>query len=127
MNLLLTSEGSLSTPSSSSPLPVGPTQYLHLLDSRSAFFWTEISDVGPGICWSDSLSLGVTALSIEITRGTTVTFTFLFCSSSFSPWYFSRCVRECSFFLMLQSLLAQVADGTGQVEGGQSLLQYSLP
>ncbi len=70
---------------------------------RTALFWTEISDVVPGICSSHSPSLGVTALRALITTGTTVAFTpHIFFSSSCSPWYFSSFL--CSFFLMLLSL-----------------------
>ena len=68
----------------------------------TALFWTESSDVVPGICWSHSSSLGVTAPSAPITTGTTLTFTFHILScSSFCPWYFSGF----SFFLMLLSQL----------------------
>ncbi|XP_067435009.1 putative ferric-chelate reductase 1 [Thunnus thynnus] len=53
---------------------------------RTALFWTETSDVVPGICWSHSPSLWVTAPSAPITTGTTVAITPIFSSSSFSPW-----------------------------------------
>ena len=73
----------------------------------TALFWTESSDVVPGICWSHSSSLGVTAPSVPITTGTALTLTFhvLFSSSfslSFSRWYFSS--FSYSFFFMLLSL-----------------------
>ena len=57
----------------------------------TALFWTERSDVVPGICWSHSSSLGVTAPSAPITTGTTLAFTFhVLYRSSFSPWDFSN-------------------------------------
>uniref|UniRef100_A0A669AZ21 mitogen-activated protein kinase kinase kinase n=1 Tax=Oreochromis niloticus TaxID=8128 RepID=A0A669AZ21_ORENI len=88
----------------SSRAPVNNLRVLRsiLAVPRTALFWTEISDVVPGICWSHSPSLGVTAPSAPITTGTTVTFTLhILSSSSLSPWYFSS--FSCSFFLMLLS------------------------
>uniref|UniRef100_A0A8C5ERG8 RING-type domain-containing protein n=1 Tax=Gouania willdenowi TaxID=441366 RepID=A0A8C5ERG8_GOUWI len=62
-----------------------------------------MSDVFPGICWSHSSSLGVTAPSAPMTTGTTDVFTLqVFSNSSLSHWYFSS--FSCSFFLMLKSL-----------------------
>lgn len=43
---------------------------------RTVFFWTEVLDVFPGICCSQSPSLGVTAPSSPITTGITVSFPF---------------------------------------------------
>ena len=42
----------------------------------TAVFWTESSDVVPGIYWSHSFSRGVTAPSAPFTSGTTLAFTF---------------------------------------------------
>ncbi|PWA28005.1 hypothetical protein CCH79_00012110, partial [Gambusia affinis] len=57
---------------------------------RTAHFWTEMSDVVPGICCSHCSSLGVTAPRVPMTTGTTVVFTFqALSSSSLRPWYFS--------------------------------------
>ncbi|XP_051261435.1 sialic acid-binding Ig-like lectin 12 isoform X2 [Dicentrarchus labrax] len=56
---------------------------------RTALFWTEASDVVPGICWSHSPSLGVTAPRAPTTTGITLALTFHICSScSFNPWDF---------------------------------------
>ncbi|KAI3354393.1 hypothetical protein L3Q82_018913, partial [Scortum barcoo] len=69
---------------------------------------TEISDVVPGICWSHSSSLGVTALSTPITRGITDVFTpHILSNCSLSPWYFSS--FSCSFFLMLLSFTTSIS------------------
>ncbi|PWA28582.1 hypothetical protein CCH79_00013551 [Gambusia affinis] len=54
---------------------------------RTAHFWTEMSDVVPGICCSHCSSLGVTAPRVPMTTGTTVVFTFqALSSSSLRPW-----------------------------------------
>uniref|UniRef100_A0A674P3J4 Kinesin-like protein n=1 Tax=Takifugu rubripes TaxID=31033 RepID=A0A674P3J4_TAKRU len=64
---------------------------------RTVLFWREISDLVSAICWSHLLSLGVTAPSVPITTGTTVSFmAHILSISSFSPWYFSG--FSCSFF-----------------------------
>uniref|UniRef100_A0A3B3IPY8 Serpin domain-containing protein n=1 Tax=Oryzias latipes TaxID=8090 RepID=A0A3B3IPY8_ORYLA len=68
----------------------------------TALFWTERSEVFPGMCCSHSSSLGVIAPSAPITTDTTVTFNFHALSiSSLSPWYFFS--FSCSFFLMFPS------------------------
>lgn len=67
---------------------------------RPSLFWTEISDVAPGICRSHSPSFRVTAPSAPIT---TETFTLcIFSSSSFSPMVFFSSFL-CSVFRMLLS------------------------
>ncbi len=80
----------------------GSLKVLHgiLAVPNIALFWTETSDVLPGICWSHSSSLLVTAPSAPIITGTSVAFTpHIFFSSSFSPWYFFKLL-----LLMLLSL-----------------------
>lgn len=63
------------------------------------FFWTEIFEVVPGICWSFAFSLGVTALSALKTTKTNEALTFLnFSIFSFSPWHFLSLL--CSIFLL---------------------------
>ena len=74
-----------------------------ILALAPVLFWTESFDDVPGICWSHSSSLGVTAPSAPITTGTTLAFSFhVFSSSSLSPWYYSSLLY--SYFLMLLSL-----------------------
>ena len=52
-------------------------------------FWTDVSNVFPGICWSHSPSFGVTTLSAPIIMGTTYAFiSHILSCSSFSRWYF---------------------------------------
>lgn len=55
-------------------------------------FWTERSEVVPGICGSHLPNLGVTALSALLIAGTTLAFTSHLLSSSFSfrPWFLSN-------------------------------------
>lgn len=64
--------------------------------SSNALFWTEISDVVPGVCWSHFSSWGVTipcALTITLTFICHIVYGF-----SFIPWYFSSFAY--SFFLI---------------------------
>lgn len=69
----------------------------------AVLFWTESSEFVPGICWSHSSSLGVTAQSVPTPTGTTLAFTFHILSSfSFRPWYFSS--FSCSFLMLLLCL-----------------------
>jgi len=53
-----------------------PAQHNIIHVARSLLFW--ISDAVPGICWSHSPSLRVTAPSAPITTGTTALFQHLF-------------------------------------------------
>lgn len=63
----------------------------------------DILDAVPYICWSYSLSLGVTTLSAQISTRNTVAFHLHIFSSSFlNPWYCSSFLH--SFFPMLLSL-----------------------
>lgn len=59
---------------------------------RSALFWIEISDVFPGLCWSHTPSLGITAPNVPINTRTKVScmLEYGIAEPSSSSWSLSR-------------------------------------
>ena len=91
----------------------------------NVLFWTEISNVVPGVCCSHQSSLRVIVPSAPIITGTTAAFTHhIFSCSSFSPWYFSS--FSCSFFLpsLLCCLSVQLFPAADMFFQCQSPLQF---
>lgn len=61
---------------------------IHLSEFKKKFFWTQSSDVVPGNCWSQSLSLGVRPLTSPTTTETILAFSFhILFTFSFRTFY----------------------------------------